>query len=47
MRACVILLGKELANLVGGGGSSLGTGLGGFDDSREMEDFFALTSVST
>jgi hypothetical protein len=47
MGACVILLGKELANLVGGGGSSLGTGLGGFDDSWEMEDFFALTSVST
>ena len=47
MRARVVLLGKKLANLACCSGSSLGTGLGGFDDSWEVEDFFALASVST
>lgn len=42
MGACIVLLGKELANLGGGGGGGLGTGLCSLDDGREVEDFLAL-----
>jgi len=42
MWACIVLLGKELANLGGGGGGGLGTGLCSLDDGREVEDFLAL-----
>jgi hypothetical protein len=47
MWACVVLLGEELADLCGSCGGSLRTGLGGLDDSREMEHFFALEEIST
>lgn len=45
MRTVVVLFGEELADLSGSGVGSLGACDGGFDDGRQMKDFFALTCL--